>query len=78
MKGRLEVVNEIYYAQVQIYMAYLNLENCLFTSLNKDTSQIYAAQFERELASERIKSKRQISIHNGYWPGGHPPLGYRE
>lgn len=36
-----------------------------------------AAQFERELASERIKSKRQISIQNGYWPGGRPPLGYR-
>lgn len=53
MKGRLEVVNEIYYAQVQVYMAYLNLENCLFTSLNKDTSQIYSelVPFDAEVAA---------------------------
>ncbi|GHS91916.1 hypothetical protein AGMMS49949_03120 [Alphaproteobacteria bacterium] len=41
MKNRLEVANSRYYAQVQLYMAYLKLENCLFTSFNKDTAELY-------------------------------------
>jgi hypothetical protein len=31
----------IYYAQVQIYMGYYNLESCLFTCLNRDTAEIF-------------------------------------
>ena len=32
-----------YYTQVQLYMAYMNLDEnpCLFTALNKDTSEIH-------------------------------------
>lgn len=31
----------VYYAQVQIYMAYHDLESCLFTCLNRDTGDIH-------------------------------------
>ena len=34
------------------------------------------AQFERELASERIRDKVAASKKKGLWMGGHPPLGY--
>lgn len=31
----------VYYAQVQIYMAYFELESCLFTCLNRDSGDIH-------------------------------------
>jgi hypothetical protein len=31
----------VYYAQVQIYMAYHDLESCMFTCLNRDTGEIH-------------------------------------
>jgi DNA invertase Pin-like site-specific DNA recombinase len=34
------------------------------------------AQFERELASERIREKILASRRRGLWTGGRPPLGY--
>lgn len=34
------------------------------------------AQFEREVASERIRDKIAASKRRGMWMGGHPPLGY--
>jgi site-specific DNA recombinase len=34
------------------------------------------AQFERELAGERIRDKFAASRAKGMWMGGHPPLGY--
>lgn len=34
------------------------------------------AQFEREIAGERIRDKIAASKKNGMWMGGYPPLGY--
>jgi site-specific DNA recombinase len=34
------------------------------------------AQFEREVAGERIRDKIAASKQRGMWMGGHPPLGY--
>jgi len=34
------------------------------------------AQFERELAGERIRDKFAASRRKGIFKGGHPPLGY--
>ena len=34
------------------------------------------AQFEREVAGERIRDKIAASKRRGMWMGGHPPLGY--
>ena len=35
------VSKPIYYSQVQLYMAYLELDRCLFVALNKDASDLY-------------------------------------
>ena len=34
------------------------------------------AQFEREVAGERIRDKIALSKRRGMWMGGLPPLGY--
>jgi DNA invertase Pin-like site-specific DNA recombinase len=34
------------------------------------------AQFEREVAGERVRDKIAASKRRGMWMGGHPPLGY--
>ena len=35
------VSKPVYYSQIQLYMAYLELDKCLFVALNKDTSDLY-------------------------------------
>ncbi len=35
------VSKPVYYSQVQLYMAYMNLDRCLFVALDKDTSNLY-------------------------------------
>lgn len=34
------------------------------------------AQFEREIASDRMRDKRRLMKQRGLWAGGNPPLGY--
>jgi site-specific DNA recombinase len=34
------------------------------------------AQFEREMAGDRIRDKQRAMSMNGLWRGGHPPIGY--
>src|SRR5918996_2149351 len=48
------------------------------TSMGRLTLNILLSfgQFERELASERIRDKFAASRKRGLWMGGHPPLGY--
>jgi site-specific DNA recombinase len=51
---------------------------CTTTSMGKLTLNILLsfAQFEHELASERIRDKFLASRKRGLWMGGHAPLGY--
>ena len=45
----------VYYAQAQVYMAYLGLERCLFTAINRDTAEIHAEVIEfNAAAAQRI------------------------
>lgn len=37
----LKASKPVYYAQVQIYMAYEGVEHCLFTAINRDTGEIH-------------------------------------
>ena len=41
VKRGVKLSKPVYYAQLQIYMAYMELENSLFTCLNKDTQQLH-------------------------------------
>lgn len=51
-----------YYIQVQIYMAYMDLEPCLLTALNKNTGELHheIVEFDKEIA--QIYSDRAIEI----------------
>ena len=51
---------------------------CTTTSMGRLTLNILLsfAQFERELAGERIRDKFAASRRKGMWMGGSPPLGY--
>ena len=51
---------------------------CTTTSMGRLTLNILLsfAQFERELAGERISDKFAASRRKGIFMGGHPPLGY--
>jgi CRISPR/Cas system-associated exonuclease Cas4 (RecB family) len=41
VKRGVELSKPVYYAQLQIYMAYMELETALFTCLNKDTQELH-------------------------------------
>ena len=72
-KKGLMLTKPIYYAQVQLYMAYLELEQCLFTALNKDSSELYfeLIPFDSETAqkySDRAVQVIQASDNNEQMP----------
>ena len=69
-------------------MKYFDKYGCNFVSITQafDTSTsmgkltlnmlLSFAQFEREVASERVRDKIRASKAKGLWMGGNPPLGY--
>lgn len=61
-KRGLMLTKPIYFAQIQIYMGYLELEQCLFTALNKDTSELYfeLVPFDSEAAQRYSDRAAQI------------------
>jgi hypothetical protein len=64
VKNKLEVSHKHYYVQVQLYMAYLQLDSCLLTALNKDTGELHheLIPFESDVAS--YYSDRAVQILN--------------
>jgi hypothetical protein len=69
------VTKPLYFAQVQLYMAYMSLEEdpCLFTALNKDNSELYHEfiPFDSEAAqkySDRAVQIIQASENNELMP----------
>jgi hypothetical protein len=58
------VTKPLYFAQVQLYMAYMSLDEnpCLFTALNKDTSELYheLIPFDAEAAQRYYDRAVQI------------------
>lgn len=61
---------EVYYRQVALYMAYMQLDNFLFTVLNKDTEELYheIIPFDRaeaqEISDRGVLLLRQIEARN--------------
>jgi site-specific DNA recombinase len=51
---------------------------CTTSSMGRLTLNVLPsfAQYEREVAAERIRDKFAASRRKGMWMGGHPPLGY--
>jgi hypothetical protein len=58
------VTKPIYYAQVQLYMAYMNLDEnpCLFSALNKDTSELYHEPIAFDAEVAQPYSDRAVQI----------------
>jgi hypothetical protein len=58
------VSKPIYYAQVQLYMAYMNLDQnpCVFTALNKDTSELYHELIPFDAEAAQRYSDRAVQI----------------
>ncbi|MDR2158150.1 MAG: YqaJ viral recombinase family protein [Holosporaceae bacterium] len=58
------VTKPMYYAQVQLYMAYLDLEAnpCMFTALNKDTSELYHELIAFDAEAAQRYSDRAVQI----------------
>ena len=61
-KKGLMLTKPIYFAQVQLYMAYLGLEQCLFTALNKDTSELYFELVPFDSEAAQRYSDRAVQI----------------
>jgi hypothetical protein len=58
------VTKPLYYAQVQLYMAYMNLDEnpCVFTALNKDTSELYHELIAFDVEAAQRYSDRAVQI----------------
>ena len=61
-KKGLMLTKSLYYAQVQLYMAYLELEQCLFTALDKDTSELYFELVPFDSEAAQRYSDRAVQI----------------
>jgi hypothetical protein len=58
------VSKPIYYAQIQLYMAYMKLDEnpCLFTALNKDTSELYFEFVPFDVEAAQLYSDRAALV----------------
>ena len=61
-KRGLLVTKPLYYSQIQLYMAYLTLDQCLFTALNKDTSELYFELVPFDSEAAQRYSDRAVQI----------------
>lgn len=52
----------IYYVQVQLYMAYMDFDCCIFTALNKDTSELYFEKIDFDSETAQKYSDRAVDI----------------
>ena len=56
------VSKPVYYSQVQLYMAYMELDRCLFVALNKDTSELYFEVIPFDAGMAQKYSDRAVQI----------------
>ncbi|HLI12764.1 MAG TPA: hypothetical protein VKY65_14320 [Alphaproteobacteria bacterium] len=62
VKRGLAVSKPIYFAQVQLYMAYLEVERTLFTALNKDTQALHHEIVAFDPAQAQALSDKAVAI----------------
>jgi hypothetical protein len=63
----------IYYAQLQIYMAYMELERALFTALNKDSQALHHEIVPLDLQAAQALSDKAVDIIRAADGGELPP-----
>ena len=73
VKRGVRIARPIYFAQVQLYMAYLGLEVALFTALNRDTLALHHEAVPFEPAEAQRLSDRAVDILRAAEVGELPP-----
>jgi CRISPR/Cas system-associated exonuclease Cas4 (RecB family) len=63
----------IYYAQVQIYLAYMELSAALFTAINKDTQALHHELVAFNAAEAQALSDKAVDIIRAAESGELPP-----
>jgi hypothetical protein len=74
VKNGLQASKPIYYGQCSLYMAYLELNSCLFSALNKDNQQLYHELVWLDLA----EAQRLVDLAVDIARGGLPPRAWAE
>jgi len=72
VKSGLRAASPIYYGQANLYMGYLDLSACLFSALNKNTSELYHELIPINLAEAQRLVDLAVDIVRGWLP---PRLG---
>jgi len=62
VKKGLRESKPVYWAQVHIYMAYMELACCLFTALNKDTQELYHELVSFDASLAQSTSDKAVNI----------------
>jgi hypothetical protein len=70
----IEKSKPVYFAQVQIYMAYLQLERCFFTCINRDTGEVSAEVIPFDAAKAQAISDRGVRVIGSINPEEFPRI----
>ncbi len=62
VKSRLEGWSPVYWGQVHLYMAYMELAHCLFTAVNKDTLELHHELIAFEPQVAQALSDKAVAI----------------
>jgi hypothetical protein len=62
VKRGLRTASPLYYAQVQVYMAYMEVDTTLFTALNKDTQELFHEIVPFDAAEAQKLSDKAVDI----------------
>ncbi|GIX11787.1 hypothetical protein [Elioraea sp.] len=73
VKRGLKVSKPVYFAQVQLYMAYMELAVALFTAINKDTQALYHEAVAFDPAEAQGLSDKAVEIIRAAEAGELPP-----
>ena len=73
VKRGVELSKPIYYAQLQIYMAYMDLATALFTAVNKDTQALHHEVVSFDARAAQALSDKAVDIIRAAEAGELPP-----
>jgi hypothetical protein len=73
VKRGVQLSKPIYYAQIQIYMAHMELSTALFTALNKDTQALHHEIVAFDAAAAQALSDKAVDIIRAAESGELPP-----
>lgn len=72
VKNGLQQAEPKYYGQCQLYIAYFEMQNALFSAVNKDTEEVYWEVVKLDLAEAQRFSDRGVAVINALGIGVPP------